>query len=67
MHYLIGQFALYAYVLSLFKVFRFQFSAVKNTLKKIYHHTETTDKIAKKIQFKSRAIKFTSFRAAEAK
>ena len=40
-----------------------QFSAVKNI-----HFTETTDKIAKKeIWFKGRAIKFTSFRAAEAK
>ena len=42
-HYLMGQFALYAYVLSVFKVFRFQFSAVKDILKKMNHFTETKD------------------------
>ena len=64
-HYLMGQFALYAYVLSVFKVFRFQFSAVKNILKKLIILLK--QKIIYKIWFKSRAIKFTSFRTAETK
>ena len=35
--------ALHIYVLSVFKVFCFQFSAVNNILKNIYRFTETTD------------------------
>ena len=44
---MISQFAWQTSVLPVFKVFRFQFSTVKNILKKIYHFTETTVKIAK--------------------
>ena len=64
MHYLIGQFALNGHQSLLLPIFH-----CKEYSKKIYlFFTETTDKSAKPIRFKSRPMKFKSaFRAAEAK